>query len=88
MKVDTLIHLLSILTCNERSEEKLIFLNPKPQTEIFFHERKAIPQFHLWFPAKQFLCFGYDWFSLPRIIRSVLHYLYLHIWINKLQNEP
>jgi len=71
-----------------RNRTSLVFLgNPKPLTEILFHKRKAISQFDLWFPSKQFLCICNVWFSLTRIVRSVLNHLYLHCWINKLQKH-
>ena len=59
----------------------------EPLTEILFHERKAIIQLDLWFPSQQFLCFCNVWFSLTRIVRSVLNHIYLHFWIDKLHNH-
>lgn len=59
----------------------------KSQSEIFLHKGKAFSQLDLWLPPQDFFCLGDVWFPLSRIIWSVLHRLYLHVGIDKLQNN-
>ena len=67
--------------------DSVLFGHTKPQSEIFLHEGKAIPQLDFWLPSQQFFGLCDVRFPLSWIIRSVLHLLYLHLRINELQSK-
>lgn len=79
--------ILALLIFSISDSFSLLFGDSKPQPEVLLHEGKAIPQLNFWFPSQQCLCLCNVRFPLSWIIRSILHHVYLHTRINKLEKK-
>jgi len=79
--------IVALLIFSVSDSFSLLFGDSKPQPEVLLHEGKAIPQLNFWFPSQQCLCLCNVRFPLSWIIGSILHHVYLHTRINKLEKK-
>lgn len=84
---DAKVHPLQISINIFQVADSVLFGHSKPLAEILLHEGEAIPQLHFWLPSQQFCSLCDVRFPLSWIVRGIVHLLYLHLRINKLQNH-